>query len=112
MNACFRMALGDFDWGDLARNGRFEAGIYFWIFQILVVLVLLNMLLAIVMDAYTDVTASSGNAETIWFEAAQTFVRWNGVRKKELVPMTVVLKCLDKDSGGRLRTMKSLLADG
>merc|ERR550514_1194194 len=56
MNACFRMALGDFDWGDLSRNGRFEAGIYFWIFQILVVLVLLNMLLAIVMDAYTEVT--------------------------------------------------------
>merc|ERR1711904_29012 len=52
MNSCFRLLLGDIDWGEISEIGRMEAGFWMWCFIIIVVLLMLNMLLAIVMDHY------------------------------------------------------------
>merc|ERR1719158_1398908 len=51
-NAVFRIMLGDYDWDELTRVGRQQAGLWFWAFTWLVNLIMLNMLLAIVMDVY------------------------------------------------------------
>ncbi|CAE7436604.1 pkd2 [Symbiodinium natans] len=49
---CFRTLLGEWDWEQLESVGRVLAAIWLWCFVVLVVLVLLNMVLAILMDAY------------------------------------------------------------
>ena len=48
MQTCFMVLLGDFSWDRVKEVGRVEAGVWFWSFNVLVVWVMLNMLLAIV----------------------------------------------------------------
>jgi hypothetical protein len=57
--------LGDFDWDELETVGRAKAGTWFVLFMIFVNILLLNMLLAIVMDAYSDVKSNAKNAQTL-----------------------------------------------
>eukprot|EP00746_Dinoflagellata_sp_MGD_P167281 gnl/MRDRNA2_/MRDRNA2_97777_c0_seq1.p1 gnl/MRDRNA2_/MRDRNA2_97777_c0~~gnl/MRDRNA2_/MRDRNA2_97777_c0_seq1.p1 ORF type:complete len:988 (+),score=181.49 gnl/MRDRNA2_/MRDRNA2_97777_c0_seq1:73-3036(+) len=101
MNSCFRLMLGDIDWDTISEVGRMEAGFWMWCFFIIVVLLMLNMLLAIVMDHYCQVKESSGNAETLWQETVQTYMRWKGVRKGLLVPLEDVLAAFYADERKR-----------
>merc|ERR550514_1215019 len=55
VQTCFNMVMGDFDWSELSEEHNFTAMMWFWSFMVLVVLVMMNMLLAIVMDVYTEV---------------------------------------------------------
>jgi hypothetical protein len=48
--------------------GRLEAGAWFWTFMVLLSFVLLNMLIAIVMDAYSEVKDAAKDSETMWEE--------------------------------------------
>merc|ERR1712046_179079 len=66
LNTCWRIILGDIEWDDMNDIGRLEAGLWFWTFSMLVFLVMLNMLIALVMDMYTQVKGSIGeDAETL-----------------------------------------------
>merc|ERR1711970_1534161 len=49
-NSCWRLLLGDFDWDSFRKVGRMEASIYFVSFSILVMQIMMNMLLAVIMD--------------------------------------------------------------
>jgi hypothetical protein len=62
--------LGDFDWDVIKEQGRIEAGVWFWTFMGLVSLVLMNMLIAIVMDAYSEVKDGAKDSKTMWQEVA------------------------------------------
>mmetsp|Transcript_11408 Transcript_11408/g.33420 ORF Transcript_11408/g.33420 Transcript_11408/m.33420 type:complete len:157 (+) Transcript_11408:1-471(+) len=54
------------------------------------------MLLAIIMDVYTDVKGSIGNdAETLWSQSREIYVRWRDVRQGHSIPLSTVLKALD-----------------
>jgi len=66
--ACFRAMMGDFDWDELREIGRGEAGAWFGTFMIIIVLLLLNMALAIVIDAYTFEKEARRDGETIFQE--------------------------------------------
>jgi hypothetical protein len=81
--SCFNTMMGDFDWDELNNIGRFEAGCWFFGFMIMIVVLLLNMLLAIVMDAYSEQKAAIGDAETLWYELYVSIIRWREVRKGE-----------------------------
>jgi hypothetical protein len=63
---CFAIACGDFDWGALSYENYLTATMWFWSFMVLIFLVMLNMVLAIVMDVYTSVRAEAINGEPIW----------------------------------------------
>mmetsp|Transcript_67813 Transcript_67813/g.157430 ORF Transcript_67813/g.157430 Transcript_67813/m.157430 type:complete len:406 (-) Transcript_67813:313-1530(-) len=91
----FRILLGDFDWDDLHKVGRAQAVVWFWLFMWLVNLVMLNMLLAIIMDVYTDVKGSVGKAETLWTQSVEIFERWRAQRFGPNVSLQTVLKALD-----------------
>merc|ERR1719359_1104221 len=71
MHLCFLLLMGAIDWEAISTIGRLEAGIWMWCFFIIVVLLMLNMILAIVMDAYAEVKENAGNAETLVEEAVQ-----------------------------------------
>jgi hypothetical protein len=68
MMSCFRAMMGDFDWDELSRQHRGSAFLWFATFMVLVYLIMLNMLLAIVMDVYTGVKAkmSSKDSDAVW----------------------------------------------
>jgi len=68
VNSCFRIMMGDFDWDSYLTIGRGEAFAWFGGFMVGIVLLLLNMLLAIVMDAYSEQKALIGEADTLWDE--------------------------------------------
>mmetsp|Transcript_92812 Transcript_92812/g.199050 ORF Transcript_92812/g.199050 Transcript_92812/m.199050 type:complete len:871 (-) Transcript_92812:18-2630(-) len=62
---CFRAMFGDWDWTRMKEVGLLSASLWFWIFLIVIVVLLLNMLLAILMDAYSEVKSHTENAQTL-----------------------------------------------
>jgi len=91
----FRIMLGDFEWEELREVGRPQAYIWFWSFQWLVVLIMLNMLLAIIMDVYTEVKEHVGRAETLWSQSYEIYKRAKNVRRGKAKSLKVILKSLD-----------------
>jgi hypothetical protein len=91
----FRILLGDFEWEELREVGRPQAYIWFWSFQWLVVLIMLNMLLAIIMDVYTEVKSHVGRAETLWSQSFEIYKRWKAVRMGRARSLKSVLQMLD-----------------
>jgi len=65
INKCFLLMLGNFNYEELAMEFPFTATLWFLTFEVMVVLVMLNMALAIVMDIYTQVAADAENEDTI-----------------------------------------------
>eukprot|EP00403_Amphidinium_massartii_P008526 CAMPEP_0178410908 /NCGR_PEP_ID=MMETSP0689_2-20121128/21225_1 /TAXON_ID=160604 /ORGANISM="Amphidinium massartii, Strain CS-259" /LENGTH=1263 /DNA_ID=CAMNT_0020032105 /DNA_START=54 /DNA_END=3845 /DNA_ORIENTATION=+ len=94
--AIFLQMLGVFEWEDLRRVGRMEAGIWFWIFMILVSLIMLNMLIALVMDAYEEVKSRGSSEETLYMSCLQAWRHWRGVQRGQLVKLTTIRKRLKK----------------
>eukprot|EP00930_Biecheleria_cincta_P066020 TRINITY_DN51981_c0_g1_i1.p1 TRINITY_DN51981_c0_g1~~TRINITY_DN51981_c0_g1_i1.p1 ORF type:complete len:383 (+),score=51.19 TRINITY_DN51981_c0_g1_i1:165-1151(+) len=64
----FRALMGDFDFEEMERNGRYEAALYFASFMLVSVLLMLNMLIAVIMDAYNEVKKESLKSVPLWSE--------------------------------------------
>jgi len=92
LNSILLYMMGVFDWELIIIVGRLEGGFWFVTFMIMVSMLLLNMLLAIVMDAYSEVKATVGSAETLGQEAMQVYLRSRGERKGTLIPLEKVQK--------------------
>jgi len=92
----FRILLGDFDWERMNRVGRIFAGAWFWAFMWLVDMVLLNMMLAIIMDVYTQVKGGIGaDAETLFSQASEIYRRWRALKAGKRMSLDDVLCALD-----------------
>merc|ERR1719230_1253452 len=61
----FRALMGDFDFNAMYVISPFNATCWFVIYMAFIFLVLLNMFVAIVMDAYATVKNEAGKAESI-----------------------------------------------
>lgn len=73
LGTCFAIICGEFDWIQMRGQNELTTIIWFWSFMVIVFLVLLNMVLAIVMDVYTEVRANVLAADPIWVQAADLF---------------------------------------
>lgn len=63
---CFKMAMeGEYDWDALSTEHYWTAALWTWTFMLLIVLLMLNMVLAIVMDVYTEMRKNAGQSETV-----------------------------------------------
>jgi len=95
-NKCWRIILGDFDYPELRdASGHLTSAMWLSTFCLVNAVVLFNMLLAIIMDCYTQVKGSVGSsAETLTQQAAETFRRWRGAQQGLRLPVQVVLKSL------------------
>lgn len=87
LNTCFVMLMGDFDAPSLWATGRPMAAVWFWSFHLIIILLLLNMLLAIIMDTYSDVKTSMGNTDTLWGQSAICWRRFRELWNKERVSL-------------------------
>jgi len=96
IQSVFLAALGVFDWEELKVVGSLEAGAWFWMFMGLVTLILFNMLIAIVMDAYNVVQKqNSGRALTVFQDSRRIWKRYRLERRKKLVPLKKVEVALE-----------------
>jgi len=76
---CFATAMGQFEWPEeLGRKHPIVSTIWFITFQCFVTLVLLNMVLAIMLDAskVTRDRTIRGDAGTLWFQISDTVKRF------------------------------------
>eukprot|EP00928_Gymnodinium_smaydae_P010441 TRINITY_DN13937_c0_g1_i1.p1 TRINITY_DN13937_c0_g1~~TRINITY_DN13937_c0_g1_i1.p1 ORF type:complete len:865 (+),score=196.33 TRINITY_DN13937_c0_g1_i1:276-2870(+) len=109
MVATFRTMLGDIEWDELSAIGRLWAGVWLWLFIIIVVQLMLNMVLAIVMDHYEEAKSSAGSSETLLDEAMQFYERWMGERRGTHVPLEAVLEALLRDERKASRKQRPTL---
>mmetsp|Transcript_24764 Transcript_24764/g.39762 ORF Transcript_24764/g.39762 Transcript_24764/m.39762 type:complete len:891 (+) Transcript_24764:3-2675(+) len=68
MSTCFLMMLGDFDWEELAWEHPLTAGLWFWTYMIVMQTLMLNMLMAIIMDVYTQVKSDANEFAPVWVQ--------------------------------------------
>jgi len=108
VTSCFRAMLGDFEWDELREVGRLDASFWFIPFNLLVSIILLNMLIAMVMDAYSDVVDQVGNTDTLWREAAKAYKRWRLTSKGEAAHMETILSVLQKEVTDRRRAAEAM----
>eukprot|EP00746_Dinoflagellata_sp_MGD_P079359 gnl/MRDRNA2_/MRDRNA2_31720_c0_seq1.p1 gnl/MRDRNA2_/MRDRNA2_31720_c0~~gnl/MRDRNA2_/MRDRNA2_31720_c0_seq1.p1 ORF type:complete len:1604 (+),score=291.19 gnl/MRDRNA2_/MRDRNA2_31720_c0_seq1:146-4957(+) len=93
--SCFAIACGDFDWNVLSKEHVVTTTLWFWSFMILVFMIMLNMVLAIVMDVYTSVRVDAVKGDPIWvnvFEVAQ---------KAKLYPVHVYHKITKQEASSQ-----------
>merc|ERR1719487_606503 len=73
VNTCFLIMLGSFDFAALGAEHPVTAGIWFWTYMLLIMLIMLNMLLAIIMDVYTEVKADAAITDPIWTQLGKVY---------------------------------------
>jgi len=73
---CFSIMFGEINWPDLRVIGRTEAQTWLTLFIVTIPLIMVNMILAIIMNHYERVKNSTGYKETIVDEAWKVFKRW------------------------------------
>eukprot|EP00442_Polarella_glacialis_P017161 CAMPEP_0115155712 /NCGR_PEP_ID=MMETSP0227-20121206/68045_1 /TAXON_ID=89957 /ORGANISM="Polarella glacialis, Strain CCMP 1383" /LENGTH=848 /DNA_ID=CAMNT_0002566815 /DNA_START=80 /DNA_END=2626 /DNA_ORIENTATION=+ len=92
----FRALFGDFSVEDMESIGRGTAFFFFGSYMGITLLLLLNMLIAIIMDVYSEIHHSSTNHETVWDETwdimHRTWLSYKGLH----VPIGKVLAAYHK----------------
>ena len=58
--------FGDWNWKAMEQVSRITAAVWFWIFMLMIVMVMFNVLLAIVMDSYITVKKTAQNADSLY----------------------------------------------
>lgn len=98
-HSCFRALMGDSDADAMNEVGRPMAFIWYWSFHILIVLILLNMLLAIIMDTYSEVKDGISSTTTLLAQLLTEIRRWRQNRRGERVTLAHVDSELRKKFG-------------
>jgi hypothetical protein len=94
INTCFLMMLGDFTYDDLAREHPVTTAVWFWVYIAVMMLLMLNMLMAIIMDVYTEVKGEASEFAPVWTQIQQICSHaWN-VHKGRTVSNSDMLQLL------------------
>lgn len=91
---CFRMLLGDFDWGELSEEHFVTTQLWFLLFIILMMLLMLNMLMAIIMDKYTEVKSDADDSKMIWTQTYDMIVEKVQVMKGSRIPLHILIQTI------------------
>mmetsp|Transcript_46446 Transcript_46446/g.108144 ORF Transcript_46446/g.108144 Transcript_46446/m.108144 type:complete len:1020 (-) Transcript_46446:35-3094(-) len=93
--ACCRLLLGDIEWDELKISSRLIAGLWIVAFFVVMVQLLLNMLLAVIMDSYSEVKEQAGSARTLLAETLRLCMKWWAAKQGNYIPLTIILHALD-----------------
>lgn len=97
LHACFRAMLGDWDWEAMGKIGIHKAFAWFFAFMLVMVMVLLNMLVAILMEAYGVVKEDAKNADSLFQQTKNILRRHQQTKRKERVKLTDIWDALRKE---------------
>lgn len=82
IGVCFKLCMeGEYDWDTLSAEHYWTAALWTWSFMLLLVLLMMNMVLAIVMDIYTNKRKEAGNSETVGQTMYNLYVRVRHFRR-------------------------------
>jgi hypothetical protein len=92
----FLVLVGEFErYDDLFEVNWTQAWIWTWTSKILLDFVMLNMLVALLLDVYTEVKGRTTDARTLWAQAYENWRRWRQLRRGERVHLHDILERLD-----------------
>eukprot|EP00931_Biecheleriopsis_adriatica_P090894 TRINITY_DN64801_c0_g1_i1.p1 TRINITY_DN64801_c0_g1~~TRINITY_DN64801_c0_g1_i1.p1 ORF type:complete len:902 (+),score=111.03 TRINITY_DN64801_c0_g1_i1:115-2820(+) len=95
-DSTIHILMEDFEWDDLHETGRLPGAIWYWTFIWVMDMLLLNMLLAIVMDVYTECRGTlRHDAETIWSQAHQMYRRFRDKQLGKRLALAHVKTCVE-----------------
>lgn len=81
VGACFKMLTEcEYSWSELSKQDYWTVALWVWSFMLVLSLLMLNMVLAIVMDVYTEMRKNAGNSEAVWTTVQNLFI-WARYRK-------------------------------
>lgn len=104
MNTTFRIMLGDWDWNALTDIGHYKAFFWFAAFQGLMNLLLMNMLMAILMDSYAKVKQGTEGAATLLGQLESVVRRSRQTREGSRVRLNEILSSiLEEEKQDRAR---------
>jgi len=92
--ACALIMLGDFDWEEMAEQDPTTSALWFWSFMICVAILMLNMLMAIVMDQYTQVKSEAEQSHPIWQQVSNTIVDAYKIHSGQYIGNNTLLKAV------------------
>jgi len=101
MLSSFRAMIGDWDWDEMKAIGLLKAFTWFSTFTLVMVLILLNMLLAILMDAYGKVADAAETAVTLTTQMSEMWRRYRQSRRGERVRLNEIFDALVRDESKR-----------
>eukprot|EP00929_Paragymnodinium_shiwhaense_P119621 TRINITY_DN91520_c0_g1_i1.p1 TRINITY_DN91520_c0_g1~~TRINITY_DN91520_c0_g1_i1.p1 ORF type:complete len:1155 (-),score=290.49 TRINITY_DN91520_c0_g1_i1:126-3590(-) len=93
---CVRLLFGDIDFDSMKNAGRDVAGTWLILFLLLAVLLLLNMLLAIIMDSYSAVSERSGDSPSLLQEIVNVIKNMLLSDKDKPIPTDQIMKALQE----------------
>jgi hypothetical protein len=99
-NEAFLLAMGDADYDELTLEYPLTAGIWYWTFVWLVVILMLNMLMAIIMDVYTEVKGNASGTAPVWLQLKQIAFEYYSVIMGQTVSTKELLKSLEEAPEG------------
>eukprot|EP00928_Gymnodinium_smaydae_P027829 TRINITY_DN21398_c0_g1_i1.p2 TRINITY_DN21398_c0_g1~~TRINITY_DN21398_c0_g1_i1.p2 ORF type:complete len:385 (+),score=77.34 TRINITY_DN21398_c0_g1_i1:2076-3230(+) len=109
LGTCFRILIeNEYEWELLAEEHFITTAIWVWSFLLIVTLLLLNMVLAIILDIYNDVRHDVDNADSILLFFQHWLLRaWSG---KAWVHNTEIKNMMDNMSGSNIVPVDDLRA--
>lgn len=97
LHSGFRLMFGDWDWKAMEKVSRVTAGIWFWIFMLMIVMVMFNVLLAIVMESYITVKKTAQNASSLFQTMAEMRRRRSQYKAGKRVRLNDILDGIKKE---------------
>ncbi|CAK9037383.1 unnamed protein product [Durusdinium trenchii] len=107
LHTSFLAMFGDWDWNAMTDVGMLRAAVWFWVFMVMMVLFMLNMLLAIIMDAYQMEKYKTSDATTLWQQILDMIERRRQYIRGERVRLTDVWKTFRRQYAGKEKAMLS-----
>ncbi|CAD7959625.1 unnamed protein product [Amoebophrya sp. A120] len=107
--SCWRMVAGDFDYGQLKEVSWSGTAVYFTFFHLLIVLIMLNMLLAIILETYLEVKRDeTAKAETLFSQAMESFGRYVRSKRRERLRLDEILDRMVGSANRRILVRREL----
>ncbi len=99
IHTCFRAMMGDFDWNDMETVGRSAAMLWFWLFLLVVNVIVLNIVLAILMDSYAGVKGRiDAGAISVPDQVGEMYHDWSERRHGRMVSLRTIRTVVAKQA--------------
>lgn len=97
--------LGHWDWHVLEEIGHLRSAFWLWVFSIVLSLISLNMLLAIILDAYSYEKEKASEDKTLLQQTSEVWRRHSQHRRGERVNLSQVYDAFKKEFKHDVRSM-------
>lgn len=109
LSSLFLSLVGAFDYDELADNFRTAALIFMILHKVTLLLIMLNMLVAIVMEEYSETRRVLMKSDTLWQEVAQIADRiWRSFQRRR-IPFAQIVDTYRRSRGNRENLNSTLI---